>query len=69
MQGFTNIHVTTRYVQHFMAGLLALVANQASGIVHVASRDCLTKYEIGLLVAATFGLDVILVDRVCCAIR
>lgn len=55
--GFTDVMTTPILVNDLSEMLLALIASMLSGIYHVAGGECLSKYDFGLKLAATFGLD------------
>lgn len=57
VRGFTDFTVTSAYVGALCETLHDLAATEASGVLHVTSRDALTKYEFGVAVAEEFGLD------------
>lgn len=57
VNGFTDFSVTSIYVQHLLPALHELVMHDHVGLVHLASRDSLTKFEFGIDVADAFGLD------------
>lgn len=57
VNGFTDFSVTSIYVQHLLQALHELVMHDHTGLVHLASRDSLTKFEFGIDVADVFGLD------------
>jgi dTDP-4-dehydrorhamnose reductase len=44
-------------VEDLAAALLQLVGSQRSGICHLAGTDAISRYELGLLIAARDGLD------------
>lgn len=56
-KGFTDYYVTTMYVQHLLEAVWTLSRREVTGIVHVASRDSLSKYEYAVELAEVFGLD------------
>lgn len=62
VKGFTDFHVTSMYVQHLMRAVWRLVECEARGVVHVASRDRLSKYEFAVAVADVFSLDASLIS-------
>lgn len=61
VKGFTDITVSTLYVDDLVDGLAALVRVGASGVVHVASPEPITKFDFGRLLASTLGFDAELV--------
>lgn len=56
ISGFTDFTVTSMYAQHLSRVIWQLANLGVSGVLHVASRDALTKYEFGVTVARRFGL-------------
>ena len=56
VRGFTDFTVTSMYVQHLAQAIWQLGNLSDSGVLHVASRDALTKYEFGMAVAHRFDL-------------
>lgn len=57
VRGFTDFTVSSGYAQAICTDLVDLVRAGATGVVHLASSDALSKYEFGLAVAAEFGFD------------
>ncbi len=55
--GYTDFTVTSLYVSDLVRATSELVSRGASGIVHVASSDALSKYAFASQAADTFGLD------------
>jgi dTDP-4-dehydrorhamnose reductase len=45
------------HVGDLAAALLELAASESAGVVHLAGRDAVSRYELGLLVARRDGLD------------
>lgn len=62
VNGFTDITVSTLYVEDLVDAIAALVATDASGTFHVASSEAISKYEFGKLVARTLGYSTDLVS-------
>jgi dTDP-4-dehydrorhamnose reductase len=56
VRGFTDFTVTSMYVQHLAQVIWQLGNLSDSGVLHVASRDALTKCEFGMAVAHRFDL-------------
>jgi dTDP-4-dehydrorhamnose reductase len=56
VSGFTDFSVTSMYAQHLAQAIWELAHTDATGIVNVASRDSLSKYEFGTKVADRFNL-------------
>lgn len=61
VDGFVNVVVSSIYAPTLASILEELVSKQVTGIVHVASRDKLSKFEFGVSVAEQFQLDASLV--------
>jgi dTDP-4-dehydrorhamnose reductase len=57
VNGFTDFTVTSCYAQTLAQAIEDLVDIHASGILHVASSNALSKYEFGIEIARQFGLD------------
>ena len=55
--GFTDVHVTPLAADDLAAWILRLLASNVSGVLHVAGRESMSKYDIGCRVAEAFGLD------------
>ena len=55
--GYVDFTVTSTYVEFLIEGIFDLVNHGVSGFVHLASRDALSKYEFGRIVAREFGFD------------
>ena len=62
VNGYTDFTVTSTYAQSLMGAVWALTEQGATGIVHVASSDAVSKFDFGCIVAATFGLDAGLIN-------
>lgn len=61
---YSDFVVTSIYAQQLAAILCSLVQlDEAAGILHVASSDALSKYDLSQEVADVFGLDGGLVQR------
>lgn len=54
---FTDQRVTPTRAGQLAETILALIRTDASGLYHVAARDCVTPYEFGQKVAAALGAD------------
>jgi dTDP-4-dehydrorhamnose reductase len=61
VDGFPNVVVSSIYAPTLASILEELVSKQVTGIVHVASRDKLSKLEFGVNVAEQFQFDASLV--------
>jgi len=61
VRGFTDFIVRSLYAQHLAAILWELGGGAGrdplSGVCHVSSRDAVSKYDFGVAVANSFGLD------------
>ncbi len=55
--GFTDVIFCPLYVCILSAVLETVSLTNASGIYHVTSTECLSKYEFGRLIATTFGFN------------
>jgi dTDP-4-dehydrorhamnose reductase len=64
MFGFTDVYFCPLLVNHLANLLLEIAATDLSGLYHVFSPECLSKYAFGLSVARKFGLDEKLVQPV-----
>jgi dTDP-4-dehydrorhamnose reductase len=64
VRGFTDFTVTSMYAQHLAKAIWQLGNLSDSGVIHVASRDALTKYDFGIAVANRFGLPEDLISPV-----
>jgi dTDP-4-dehydrorhamnose reductase len=57
VNGYTDFTVTSLYVRQLIDIIYELVESPHRGLVHVASRDALSKYSFGMTVAEVFGLQ------------
>ena len=64
VRGFTDFTVTSMYAQHLAEAIWNLTKSEAAGILNVASRDALSKYEFGSMVADQFDLQASLISPV-----
>jgi dTDP-4-dehydrorhamnose reductase len=60
--GFTDIRINPLLVNQLAVLLLQVLEAELSGIYHIASRDSITKYELGVRIARLFELDADLVQ-------
>lgn len=60
--GFTDIRINPMLVNQLAVLLLHVLEAGLSGIYHIASRDSITKYELGVKIAQAFELDADLVQ-------
>ena len=59
--GFTDIYFCPLLANDLARILLRLLALKESGLYHVVSSECLSKYEFGVRLAEKFGLDASLI--------
>lgn len=64
IHGYPDFVVTSIYVRSLLDCLWRLNEGTATGTVHVASRDALSKYDFGVEVARVFGLDAGLIESI-----
>jgi dTDP-4-dehydrorhamnose reductase len=64
VKGYTDFVVTSAYVQSLLEGIWALHLRGTTGVVHVASKDAVSKYDFALAVAREFDLDPGFIDPV-----
>jgi dTDP-4-dehydrorhamnose reductase len=57
VMGFTDIVFCPLLANHLAQILIKMLENDLSGLYHVVSRECLSKYTFGLRVADKFGLN------------
>ncbi len=57
IMGFTDMFYCPLYVENLAAILWRMVEKGLSGIYHVVSSECLSKYDFGIRLAEQFGLD------------
>jgi len=62
MMGFTDARFCPLLANQLAEILFAMLAANLSGLYHVVSADCLSKYEFGLALAHQFGLDETLIE-------
>jgi dTDP-4-dehydrorhamnose reductase len=56
LSGFTDVIFAPLLVNTLAEGLLKLVSNDAKGIIHLASRDSISKFDFAVALASVFGL-------------
>jgi dTDP-4-dehydrorhamnose reductase len=59
-----DVHENPLYNRQCGRALWAVLAKRPKGVVHLAGRDRVSRYEFGLAVAEAFGLDARLIRRV-----
>ena len=57
VMGFTDVYFCPLLVNDLAALFLRMLALGLSGLYHVVSRDCISKYEFGVRMARRFDLD------------
>ena len=62
--GFTDVLVSPILVNDLGDVLFQIIDRGLSGIFHVSSKSCLSKYEFGVSLARAFGLDENLIQPV-----
>ncbi len=62
VKGYTDFVVTSTYAQLLLEAIRRLTERSATGIIHVASSDKLSKYEFGRATAEAFGLHESLIE-------
>lgn len=62
MPGFADIQINPLLANQLSALLLNVLEAGLSGIYHIASRDSITKYELGARIARVFELDANLIQ-------
>ena len=63
IRGYPDFIVTSIYVQSLISAIWRLNELGATGTLHVASSDALSKYDYGLAIAREFDLDADLIAR------
>jgi len=63
ISGYPDFVVTSIYVQHLLSAIYKLNAIGACGTVNVASSNALSKFDFGMLVSKTFGLQSSLIKQ------
>ena len=64
VKGFTDVHFCPLYVADLVDVMLAMIDKKLSGIYHVVSPECLSKYDFGKRIADKFDLDGDLIEPV-----
>ena len=57
LKGFTDVFFCPLLVNDLAETLLAMLEKELSGLFHVVSSDCISKYDFGVAVADKFGFD------------
>lgn len=62
VNGYTDFTVTSIYVGDLLERIELLAASGETGVFHLASRNALSKFDFGVGVAETFGLNASLIS-------
>jgi len=57
VMGFTDVYFCPLLVNDLAGIFLKMLSLELSGLYHVVSSECLSKYEFGMRIARRFGLD------------
>ncbi len=57
VMGFTDVYFCPLLANHLAQILMEMLARELSGLFHVVSSQCITKYEFGIALAHQFGLN------------
>lgn len=57
LKGFTDVFFCPLLVNDLAEILLAMLEKELSGLYHVVSSDCISKYDFGVAIADKFGFD------------
>lgn len=57
VKGFTDVHFCPLYVGDLAEVMFAMLEKKLSGLYHVVSPECLSKYDFGRRIADRFELD------------
>ncbi len=57
VKGFTDVHFCPLYVGDLAQVMFAMLDKKLSGLYHVVSPECLSKYDFGRRIADRFELD------------
>jgi dTDP-4-dehydrorhamnose reductase len=57
LKGFTDVFFCPLLANDLAGVLLAMLEKELSGLFHVVSSECMTKYDFGVAVAELFGFD------------
>ncbi len=64
VMGFTDVYFCPLLANDLAELLLKMLDKKLSGLYHVVSRQCLTKYDFGVMLADRFGLDMHLIKPI-----
>jgi len=57
LKGFTDVYFCPILVNHIAGVFEEILDKNLSGLVHLVSPECLTKYDFGVEIASRFGFD------------
>ena len=57
IRGFTDVFFCPLLANHLATLLLTMLEKRLSGLYHVVSSDCTSKYAFGMAIARRFGFD------------
>lgn len=57
LKGFTDVHFCPILVNDLADIFAEIFQKQLSGLYHLVSPECMTKYDFGVLIAQKFGFD------------
>ena len=57
LKGFTDVYFCPILVNHIAGVFEEILDNRLSGLYHLVSPKCLTKYDFGVEIASRFGFD------------
>ena len=57
VMGFTDVYFCPLLANDLAHIFIKMLASDLSGLYHVLSRDCFSKYTFGMMIARRFGLD------------
>jgi dTDP-4-dehydrorhamnose reductase len=57
VMGFTDVHFCPLLANDLAQIFINMLMNRLSGLYHVVSSECTSKYEFGMKIARKFGLD------------
>ncbi len=63
-RGFTDVSVTTILANDLVQLILKMIEQGLTGMYHVGGGECASKYDFGMRLAETFGLDGSLIEPV-----
>jgi len=64
LKGFTNVYFCPLLVNDIAGIFFKMLAQELSGLYHVFSSECVSKYAFGVRIAERFGLDAGLIEPI-----